>query len=330
METIECAERLTNGKPVLARWIGKRSSSLAKYKVLAPLLGARANDDQFDAGASQRRFAHTATLRATTSSSSQDVGHQKGAVSGMKAAFLAVVMIFSSGDLCFSQGLAVRIPISKDIEAIQLSEHIYVHVSYAEIPPWGRVASNGLIYRSGGEALLLDTPINDSLTQVLIGWVRDSLKVQVVGFVPNHWHSDCMGGLGYLHSIGIPSYAQVQTVSLARTNHRPIPQHSFVDSLHLRVGGDLVVCRYFGAAHSVDNIVCWIPSQGVLFGGCMVKDLSSQTLGNTADADLSAWPSTIARVLAAYPNVRVVVPGHGLIGGPDLLIHTQDLLAKHK
>jgi hypothetical protein len=30
---------------------------LAKYKVLAPLLGARAIIDQFDTGASQRRFA---------------------------------------------------------------------------------------------------------------------------------------------------------------------------------------------------------------------------------------------------------------------------------
>jgi hypothetical protein len=30
---------------------------LAKCEVLAPLLGARAIDDQFDAGASQRRFA---------------------------------------------------------------------------------------------------------------------------------------------------------------------------------------------------------------------------------------------------------------------------------
>jgi len=50
-------ERLTNGKPALAHWIGEESSRLAKCKVLAPLLAARAIDDQFDAGGSQRRFA---------------------------------------------------------------------------------------------------------------------------------------------------------------------------------------------------------------------------------------------------------------------------------
>jgi hypothetical protein len=50
-------QQLTNGTTALARWIGKRSSRMAKCKVLAPLLSARAIDDQFDTGASQRRCA---------------------------------------------------------------------------------------------------------------------------------------------------------------------------------------------------------------------------------------------------------------------------------
>ena len=50
-------DRLTNGKPALARSIGSGDSSLARCKVLAPLLAAGACDDQFDTGNSQRRFA---------------------------------------------------------------------------------------------------------------------------------------------------------------------------------------------------------------------------------------------------------------------------------
>jgi hypothetical protein len=53
----ELCLRLTNGKPALAPWIGEGSSRLAKYKVLAPLLAARAIEIQFDTGSSQRRFA---------------------------------------------------------------------------------------------------------------------------------------------------------------------------------------------------------------------------------------------------------------------------------
>jgi metallo-beta-lactamase class B len=96
------------------------------------------------------------------------------------------------------------------------------------------------------------------------------------------------------------------------------------------VGREVVLCRYFGAAHTVDNIVSWIPAESILFGGCMVRDLMTETLGNTEDADLAAWPSTIARVIAAYPGVHIVIPGHGAIGGSELLRHTQVLLKKTK
>jgi hypothetical protein len=51
------ALRLTNGNTALARWIGKGSSSLAQYKLLAPLLAAGATERQFDIGGSQRRVA---------------------------------------------------------------------------------------------------------------------------------------------------------------------------------------------------------------------------------------------------------------------------------
>jgi hypothetical protein len=50
-------ERITNGKPALARWIGDVKTGLAKYKVLTPLLAAEPMDNQFDIGGSQRRFA---------------------------------------------------------------------------------------------------------------------------------------------------------------------------------------------------------------------------------------------------------------------------------
>ena len=238
---------------------------------------------------------------------------------------IAALTVLCAG-LSIAQPAQVSISVSRDIEVIKLSEHTYVHFSYAEMPPWGRVGSNGLIFTSKGEALLFDTPVNDSLTKTLVDWMTDSLKVRIVGFVPNHWHEDCMGGLACLHAMGIPSYAQQKTIAIAREKHLPCPRHSFVDSLILKAGDDTVVCRYLGAGHTVDNIVAWVPSERVLFGGCMVKELKSGTLGNVRDADRVAWPETIRRVLATFGDARIVVPGHGAIGGPDLLFHTEALL----
>ena len=243
---------------------------------------------------------------------------------------LIAVLTVCFVDCCLSQSTGPRINVSGDIELIRLSEHAYVYVSYADVPSWGRVPSNGLLYISDGEALLFNTPMNDSLTMALVEWIRDSLNVTIAGCIGNHWHGDGIGGLRYIKSVGIPSYAHEKTIAIGRSKGRPVPQHSFRDSLTLHVGREVVVCRYFGAAHTVDNIVSWIPAERILFGGCMVRELTSETLGNTEDADLAAWPSTIARVIAAYPAVHIVIPGHGALGGSELLRHTQDLLRKTK
>lgn len=87
----------------------------------------------------------------------------------------------------------------------------------------------------------------------------DSMKIEIVGFIPNHWHDDCMGGLGYLQSQKIESYANQMTIDIAKTKNLPIPDHGFKDSLQLHLGDKLIKCYYFGAAHSLDNIVIWIP-----------------------------------------------------------------------
>lgn len=240
------------------------------------------------------------------------------------------VLLMCLSEVGFPQDTLRQNTVSKDIEVIQISEHSYVHVSYTQVPPFGRVGSNGLIFTRDKEALLFDTPMNDSLTMDLVNWIADSLKARIVGFVPNHWHNDCMGGLNYLNSIGIPSYANERTIAIAKSKNLPVAQHGFADSLTLRLGDQAVICKYYGPAHTVDNIVTWIPSERVLFGGCMVKDLKSQTLGNIADADLAEWPNTIGRVIAAYPSANFVVPGHGAVGGTELLKHTEELLTKSR
>lgn len=54
--------------------------------------------------------------------------------------------------------------------------------------------------------------------------------------------------------------------------------------------------------------------------------MSSKGLGNLSDADVKAWPSTIEKVIGKFPTAEIVIPGHGQIGGKEILIHTQDLL----
>ena len=96
------------------------------------------------------------------------------------------------------------------------------------------------------------------------------------------------------------------------------------------LGDKTIDCFYLGAAHSTDNIVVWIPSEKILFAGCMIKSVNARNLGNTADGDLTAYPGTIKKLLAKFPDVKVVIPGHGDFGGMELVKHTKELAEEIK
>lgn len=235
--------------------------------------------------------------------------------------FLIVTAPFTG----YSQDL---IKISSDLELKKLSAYTWLHISYASLPEYGRVSANGLIFVNKGEALLFDTPWNDLLTRDLIGYLTDQMGLKITGFVPNHWHEDCMGGLGYIKSRNIRSWANLKTIEIAKKDGLPVPDIGFTDSLKLALGDKIVYCYYPGAAHSTDNIVVWIPSEKILFPGCMCKSLDSPNLGNIADGSISEYSGTIDRVIQKFREARLVIPGHGSPGGIDLLLHTKELIAK--
>ena len=215
------------------------------------------------------------------------------------------------------------IKISEDIQLIRISEHAYVHVSTMDTPEWGRITANGLIFINAGEAFLFDTPMTDSLTEELYAYMTDVMKLKIAGFIPNHWHIDCMGGLGFLQRQNIESYANQMTIDIARSHGLPVPDHGFRDLLQLQLGDKAIECFYFGAAHSMDNIAIWIPSEQILFPGCMVRSMDSKNLGNTADGDLVAYPRTLDWLLEKFPTAKIVIPGHGRYGGVELIKRTR-------
>ena len=65
---------------------------------------------------------------------------------------------------------------------------------------------------------------------------------------------------------------------------------------------------YPGAAHSTDNLVVYVPSANVLYGGCAVQ-VVKHVCGNVADADLAEWPTSVERIQKHYPEAEVVIPG---------------------
>jgi metallo-beta-lactamase class B len=182
-----------------------------------------------------------------------------------------------------------------------------------------------LIYVAGDQAVLIDTPVSDSLTMKLIGWFTEQ-GVKIIAAIPTHWHDDCLGGLSAVHALGIKSYGYRLTIELAAKHDYTAPQIGFDDSLSLVLNGHDIAFKFMGPGHTTDNIIAWIIDEKILFGGCMVKALSARGIGNTVDADIEAWSHTIENLINTYSDVLKVVPGHGAAGGPELLDYTLLLL----
>lgn len=209
----------------------------------------------------------------------------------------------------------------------QVTKNTFIHTSYLQTDDFGHVPCNGLVIRNGQQALILDTPTDDQSAKELIRLVQDSLHCKIMTVVPTHFHSDCLGGLKAFHEAGISSIANVLTLELAKNSGVEIPKNGFRDSLTLEIGRGKVVIKFLGQGHTRDNVVGYFPSEEVLFGGCLIKELDASK-GYLGDANVDDWSATVEKVKKAFPRLKKVVPGHGEAGDSSLLDYTWKLFAK--
>lgn len=212
--------------------------------------------------------------------------------------------------------------INKDLELIHLQDSVFIHVSYHSLEAFGRFPSNGMFIIKNGEAIMIDTPMDNEKTETLVNYLQDSLNIKVKKLIIGHYHEDCMGGLEYLQSIGVESLAHVKTIEKCHLFNLPIPGFSFQESIQFDFHGEDILCRYFGGGHTSDNITVYLPEKKILFGGCLIKEMAAQNLGFTGDALMKDWAFTVQKVMAAHPDIQYVVPGHGAYGSQELLKHT--------
>lgn len=206
----------------------------------------------------------------------------------------------------------------------KLSDQVYQHISFLNTESFGRVECNGMVVTNGNELLVFDTPTDDNGSAELIKFfTKQNLKV--TGVVATHFHADCVGGLNEFHVQGIPSYANNLTIHLINEKAEGIvPQQGFDNELELRVGEKKVITSFVGKGHTVDNVVAYFSDEETLFGGCLLKEVGAGK-GFLGDADTLTWSSTMVNLKAKYPNLKVVIPGHGKTGGAELLDYTEQL-----
>jgi glyoxylase-like metal-dependent hydrolase (beta-lactamase superfamily II) len=130
------------------------------------------------------------------------------------------------------------------------------------------------------------------------------------------------GYLGMFRGLGEPVARQLEGVELVT------PDVVYDAGYDLDLGGRVVQLRGTGRAHSRGDQVVTVPDAGVLFTGDLAEagQFAIFPWFPPHDTDVSGtrWISVLEHLAAQAP--RVVVPGHGDIGGPQLLADVRDYL----
>jgi cyclase len=202
---------------------------------------------------------------------------------------------------------------------------------YAFVQPDGGWCLNnaGLVVGDGGGGVLVDTAATEARARRLREEVLRVTAVPPRTLVNTHFHGD--------HTFGNHLFPEAVVVAHERTRldmaaaglhltslwpevcwgdiELTLPEITYRDALTLHAGGVRVELLHLGpAAHTTNDTAVWLPEQRVLFTGDVVMS------GVTPFCVMGS----VSGSLAALDRMRrlgplVVVPGHGPVGGPELL-----------
>nr|WP_204376227.1 subclass B1 metallo-beta-lactamase GMB-1 [Citrobacter freundii]QXI66703.1 GMB-1 [Serratia marcescens]QXI66747.1 GMB-1 [Raoultella planticola]QKF95688.1 subclass B1 metallo-beta-lactamase GMB-1 [Citrobacter freundii]QXO83654.1 GMB-1 [Citrobacter freundii]UCK92102.1 GMB-1 [Citrobacter freundii] len=213
--------------------------------------------------------------------------------------------------------------------------------------------SNVLVARMpDGTVVIASSPFETVGAQLMMDWIKEKWDPKRIVAVNTHFHSDGTGGNEAYKQAGAEIWASDLTWRLHRQSTKKDQQalaDGFKSKPELRdrilkrktvhanrtfkskegkifdFGGEKVELIFPGEGHTSDNSVVYLPQRKVLFGGCLIRS-AKHDIGYLGDAVVKPWAETVRNVQKLKPEI--VIPGHGPVGGPELLTRTIDLAEK--
>ena len=175
--------------------------------------------------------------------------------------------------------------------------------------------------------VVIDALGTPALGAALVAAIRKKTDEPIRRVILTHYHADHFYGLGPLKAAGADVWAHRAALEyleggegqkrLAQRSEdlmglvpRDMPliraDHWLDGDERFTLGGVAFEVDYFGPAHSPEDLVVIVPSEGVVFGGDI---LFSGRIPFVGEADSKRWIERIDRLIAMKP--RILVTGHG-------------------
>lgn len=204
--------------------------------------------------------------------------------------------------------------------------------------------SNAGFVRTRDGVVVIDGLGSPALADELLGEIERVTRAPVRYVIVTHYHADHVYGLQALKARGATviahaagrEYLNSDTAALrlqaSRQELAPwidertrlVAADRWIDGdAELELGGERFLIRHVGPSHTPEDLVVFVPRQGVLFAGDLVFRGRIPFVGQ---ADSRRWITALDRLIADAP--RLVVPGHGPVSEDPLtdLTLTRDYL----
>jgi cyclase len=187
----------------------------------------------------------------------------------------------------------------------------------------------GLVVGSGGHSLLVDTVATERRARDLRAQALRLAGAAPRALVNTHFHGDHTFGNHLFPEAVVIAHEQTRAMmdlaGLHLTSLWPevswgelelaLPDVTYRDRMTLHIGGVPAELLHMGpAAHTTNDTAVWLPEQRVLFAGdLLMSGTTPFCLMGSVTGSLAAMDRL--RALGA----ETVVPGHGPVGGPELI-----------
>lgn len=210
---------------------------------------------------------------------------------------------------------------NSSLKISHLTGDFYVFTTY-NFYKGNRIPANGMYLLTGKGAIMFDSPWDTTQFQPLLDSIRARHNKEVIICIATHFHEDRTGGLEYYRQSGIKTYTTRQTYELSKKRGMKRAEFLIEKDTVFTVGPYSFQTYFPGQGHAPDNIVIWFEKEKLLYGGCLIKSVQDNTLGNLSDANTIDYPATIKNVRAKCKKPKYIIPGHNDWTNTRSLDHT--------
>jgi metallo-beta-lactamase class B len=213
------------------------------------------------------------------------------------------------------------------LKITHLTGDFYIFTTYSDYKGTPFPA-NGMYVVTKAGVVMFDTPWDS--TQ--FGPLRDSIlarhKKNIIMCFATHFHEDRTNGLEYYRRLYVKTYTTRKTDELSRKRGMKTARFLMDKDTTFKVGQYSFQVHYPGHGHSPDNIVIWFEKEKILYGGCLIKSLEDNDLGNLGDASVKDYAETLRNVQRKCRDPLYIIPGHKSWSSNKSLAHSLKMAEK--